>query len=192
MSRYKIVKKHGRLEKHKFRRCPPHNDIKQTILNRLFPQGHLGNFDENSIYARLTGPDFIVWVIFLALQYSRRCGRLDNVVKIKHEGRGLSIQVGGGWGSEADTQIPEVLREHWQKFKGWDIGYAIRVEAVEGMVIWSELTLYPAVGTITYNVCKRLYAIKGSVGFGNESRVMDEFLMASDEELAHVPTFKEV
>lgn len=172
MSRFKIVKKHGRLEKRAVHRSPSFVSWKEKLVRAAVGRLSWMTPLEEQLEKALADDEFVIWTLLLLVQDLRRQDNLCEFVMIQHDGRGVQLTMyaddrrsGIVFRQQAiysaHRRLAEWVNLGWEKLKGW--GCVMDTALMTG---WDpplvlRITLYPPNGSNFHAICKKMWVEGG-------------------------------
>jgi hypothetical protein len=172
MSRFKIVKKHGRFEKREVRRHPHWVDWKEKILTATV--GKSQNWmtsSEEKLEKSMSDDEFVIWSLLLMFENLRRHDSAIDFFMFMHEGRGVRLHMyaGNRFGIvlrqsamyAAHRRLAEWVSYGWEYLVGWKVDIATSMSAGYDPPLILRITLYPPSGSNFYQICRGLWTKLG-------------------------------
>jgi hypothetical protein len=173
MSRFKIVKKHGRLEKREVYRHPPWVDWKEKLYKAVSstPYPYHMRLDEQQVIQAMADDEFVIWALLLMFEDMRRHDSTIDFFVFMHEGRGvrLTMYAGNRFGIvfrqsalyAAHRRLAEWVSLGWEKLVGWQIDISTGMSPGRDPPLSLRITLYPPNSSNFHHICRELWVALG-------------------------------
>lgn len=174
MSRFKIVKKHGHLEKRPLRRSAKWTDWKEKLIRGVVNRSlSWMSVREEAVAEKFPDAEYVVWCLLVLTSDMGRRYMAIEFYALMHEGRGIRITLAASskYGAQMRTSVIASVHERLMKWMpygidklvGWHWEITTQVSPEVSAQPHIKITLYPPKDSNFYAVCRELYEKHGDM-----------------------------